>query len=36
LSIIDLLANVGPESRKLLKENNWIFNWKDMSDLNYE
>ena len=29
LSILDLLANVGSESGKLLKETNWVFNWKN-------
>ena len=35
LSIIDLLANMGSESGKLLKESNWVFNYELVLQSNF-
>ena len=35
LSLIDLLANMGSESGILLKESNWVLNYKLVSQSNF-
>ena len=35
LSVIDLLANMGSESGKLLKESNWVFNYELVLQSNF-